>query len=40
MALSEESCVDEFLIKSPDGSGELLFYNRTPFDPNEPINSC
>ncbi len=29
--------MDEFLIKSPDGSGELLFYDRSPYDPTEPL---
>ncbi len=30
--------MDEFLIKSPHGSGELLFYDRSPYDPTEPLN--
>ena len=39
MALSEESRVDEFSIPNPHGSGGLLFYDRSPYDPTEPLNN-
>ncbi len=31
--------MDEFSIPNPHGSGGLLFYDRSPYDPTEPINS-
>ncbi len=31
--------MDEFSIPSAAGSGGLLFYDRSPYDPTEPINS-
>jgi hypothetical protein len=35
----EEDAVDEFLISNAAGTGGLLFFDRSPFDPAEPIGS-
>lgn len=32
--------MDEFLIPTAEGSGGLLFYDRTPLDSSEAIESC